>query len=250
MNKRKLFHTLVGAATLAGCASTSVQRERAVAAYQQAEAQLQAESPHPGFADPRALAGPLKHDLHKYQLGPGKPVTEFAGGKAYYLVLELPRFAKPYHIEVLPGIEQIAANALAQTQTLATVWPVLSLLDADFQLVESRMPDYVFDQARYASLAGNFGHISICDGKARYLAVHGLPPLYRRVSADLSHNYSQYGTFTGLMTQVQLPIGELRIGIPKKPIGEGIFGIGSSSPPCQSPDRTVEQFLKQLPSKE
>lgn len=240
----------LGAALLAGCASTSEQRERASTAYQQAEAQLQAETLTAGFADPRALAGPLKSDLHKYVLGPGKPVTEFAGGKAYYLVLELPAFTAPYHVEALPGIELIAGNALAQTQTLATLWPAMSLLDADFQLLQSLMPDYVFDQGRYASLAGNFGHISICDGKARYLAVHGLPPLYRRVSGDLSHSYSQYGTSTGMLTQVQMPIGELKIGIPEKPIGEGIFGSGSPLPPCQSPDRSVTQFLELLPAKQ
>jgi hypothetical protein len=226
---------------LGGCASSAKQKERATALLDDSLAILAASDSTPGFANTKARVGKLAIDLKKYQLRPGGSVTELDGKKAFYFVLELPEFTSGYHVEIFSDSKNIGANALAGLSTVGSVWPAVSLLDAQFQTLEQKMPSYELDQNRYATLAGFFGHISICDKRARYIAVHAVPKLYRRVSGAIAHNYSQYGDFANQINVVQLPGGQIRVGIPKRAIGKGIFG-GTAIAPCQGPDPLLSDF--------
>jgi hypothetical protein len=160
-------------------------------------------------------------------------------------VLELPEFTSSYHIELYSDSKMIAGNALSGVSTMSAVWQAVSLLDSQFQVIEQKMPTFAFDDSRYATLAGFFGHISICDKRARFIAVHGVPKLYRRVSGATSHNYTQYGDIATHMNVVQLPSGQVRVGIPKRAIGKGIF-FGTALTPCQEPDPRLSDFESSL----
>lgn len=230
---------------LSGCASSTAQKQRATALLDETLSTLQGSDSAPGFADPKARVGTLMVGLKKYQLQPDGAVTDINGKKAAYVVVELPQFTKGYHIEIYSDTKNIGADALARLSTVGGVWPAVSLLDAQFQVLEQKMPTYLLDQNRYAMLAGFFAHISICDKQARYIAVHAVPSLYRRVTGSTAHNYSQYGDFANQINVVQLPTGQIRLGVPKKAIGKGLFG-GGEQLPCTSPDPLLSDFESSL----
>lgn len=228
---------------LSGCASVEVQRERALAALRSAESAMAAQPVSSGFDDPRAVAGQLRKGLHNLALGPSRPVTDIHGGRAYFAVLELPAFISPYQIEVFPKNQTLAVNLATQVVTFATIWPALTLLDADHQVLASLMPRYRNEQDRYLTASGIFGYISICDARPRYVVVHGLPGTYGRINHSGATTYSQYGSSSTYFDLVQLPQGEIGIGLPTKPVGKTIFG-GDAERPCEPADQSVQDFLK------
>lgn len=230
---------------LGGCASSTVQKQRATALLDETLSTLQASNSAPGFADPKARVGKLAVGLKKYQLQPDGAVSDMNGKKAAYIVIELPEFTDSYHIELFSDTKNIGANALAGLSTVGGVWPAVTLLDTQFQVLEQKMPTYALDQNRYAMLAGFFAHISVCDKQARYIAVHAVPSLYRRVTGATAHNYTQYGDFANQVNVVQLPSGQIRVGIPKKAIGKGLFG-GGGELPCSIPDPQLSDFESSL----
>lgn len=230
---------------LAGCASTEVQRARARSALDSAAATLAAQPLSAGFDDPRAASGALQEGLHTQALDASRPVFQFDDGRAYFVVLELPQFTAPYQIEVFPRMSLVAMHGLAQTATFATLWPALTLLDANYQVLSSLMPRYRDEPDRYLSAGGMFGYISVCDAQPRYVAMHGVPSNYRRLNNRIVTTYSQYGSSSSSFDMVQMPQGEVDIGLPTKAVGKSIFG-GKPELPCTLPDRSVEEFRGEL----
>jgi hypothetical protein len=239
------FLAVTCVAALGGCASSATQKQRATALLDDSLAILQMSESAQGFSNQKARVGKLELDLKKYTLGKGGAVTELDGKKAFYVVLELPNFVSGYHIELYSDAKNIGASMLAGVSTVGSVWPAVSVLDAQFQVLEQKMPLYDLSQNRYASLAGFFAHVSICDKRARFIAVHAVPVLYRRVSGATTHNYTQYGDVANQVNVVQLPDGQVRVGIPKRAIGKGIFG-GTAITPCQVPDTLLSEFESSL----
>ncbi len=242
---RRLAASLLISLTLGACASTEVQRERARSSLDSAQQRLAAQPAAAGFKDPGARVGGLEKGLETYALDHTRPVSQLSGGLAYYIVLELPAFQRGYQIEIFPVNELIAANALAQTGTSATIWPAVTLLDEKLEPIASRMPRYRDEGDRYLMNAGIFGYISVCDARPRYIAVHGLPPIYRRVSSRTMTTYSQYGSSTSQGSYVQMPEGTIKLGLPTKPVGKSIFG-GKEVPPCSEIDQSVEAYLLEI----
>lgn len=234
-------------AMLVGCASVQEQRARAVDRLDQDQAGLLAAelSSSPGFTDPQADQGTLPTELKRFHLGPGTPAIQIRDGRSWYLRLALPEWTSPYQIEVVAKPELIASNVLAQDGTMVAIYPGMTLLDANMEVIASYVPRYDWLTDRYQLKNGPSGSISVCDERARYVVVHGVPEHYRSLAGRVVMNHTQYGSFAGQSRTVQTTQGDLWIGLPERPIGKTLWG-GQAVPPCSRPDRSEAEFLEQV----
>jgi len=235
---------------IAGCATSEVQRERVVASLRQSEATLARQASSEGFAGAKVNSGLLNNGLESYRLGPGASVTEMAGGKAYYLVFELPEFSEPYFVELAPQTQRIGTNPISGTATETTNWPAVTLLDQDLRPIQSYMPRYTPDPFRYFWQVGEqFGFVSICNSNAKFVAVHGVPPAYGSSSRKMNDMFmivgSMYATTAQALTTVQHPQGEVHVGITGRAPSNMARKIEGATA-CTREPLTLSAFLKQL----
>lgn len=233
------------AVAMLGCASSQVQRERAITKLNDDRSRLLAAplSSSPGFSDPVADRGDLPQRLKEFYLGPDAAVTEIRGERAWYIRFRLPDFAEAYHIEFLTQGELIAANAFAQSATGARIVPGVTLLDSSYRIIGSYAPQFELIQDRYATRAGDYAYLSICNAEPRYLVVHGIPETYRSLSGRTVMNYTQYGSYHSQIQTVASSEGSLALGLPERAVGKTFWG-GVEEQPCTRPNRGLDEFLK------
>lgn len=236
---------------MAGCASPRAQFEAAEAAVEAHRTVLRSAQPV-DYRSPAANRGYVQQKMSSYSMDETAPVLEFAGQRAFFVRFMLPAFREPYHIEVIT--ESLGVVRSMRLMLMKKFTPALVLLDENFQVIEELYPEYSFDNYRYMTIAGMLANISICDPRAVYLVIRGVPELHGRTETVLSRTdpihmpgvvYIASGTDRS--ERVHWPFGNFWLGVPDLPVGDNLaFRSENPVKPCSVPDRPLRQFLDEI----
>jgi Maltose operon periplasmic protein precursor (MalM) len=169
MKLRAGLLVLAGSALLAACAGGPGAEQKVA----QAKAALQSAAPC-CTSLAQALRTPLPAAQTEVPVDERSQVYGFDDAKAYFVLLELPAFARQYSID----ITSVASGSMQDQSVLV---PRVALFDAGFK--RTRLFDEK-DLRRRGSNLERTVFINSADGQERYLAIYGaeLPTLERSVA--------------------------------------------------------------------